>query len=438
MAIPQLAGGNGGGILGFLFQDDGSIEGSVLEGAEFAKTLHQLLGEEEATDAPGSAPLFPGLGSTADTEADSAALTAELDTLASDPGLPAHGAELPVEAGWDGDSDSHGGVQPFWGLVPFSDLMKSVQQESVAADDEALAAVSNTAADSSEGAPVPVFSKGIQYLIELARDAEQAAAQLTQASVTTPATQAAPGRNAPAGGKVLPQVFRSIPQLQNFAASASSARNAQVPAMADIPQAGASEPAFGTLLNAAFASDTANTNTQQSPAAAQALVQGLGLRAEAAPVPLAKAASESAAMPQFDSAHIAGSEAWFDDLATRVEWLRDMNVETAELQLHPAELGQLEIHIANGDEGTTVSFVTHNADARTLIEDNLPKLRELLAQQGLQLGDSQVSQQSGSERRAQDAETASAATAADANGDDAEPVRRTVYVRDPNRIDHYV
>ena len=123
--------------------------------------------------------------------------------------------------------------------------------------------------------------------------------------------------------------------------------------------------------------------------------------------------------------------------STRVEWLKDMNIEQADLKLHPAELGMLEIHVSTADDATTVSFVTHNANARELIEDSMPKLRELLASQGMQLGESQVSQHSEGRQRGQDLNSGAAA-AQDTNAEEAAPVRRTAYVADPNRIDHYV
>lgn len=87
----------------------------------------------------------------------------------------------------------------------------------------------------------------------------------------------------------------------------------------------------------------------------------------------------------------AGNPAWQADMADRVRWLSKANLSEAEIQLHPEELGKVEIKITTTDDQTTVHFFTRNAQARDLIESTLPRLREMLGNSGLQLQHGDVS-----------------------------------------------
>ncbi|MDY6982142.1 MAG: flagellar hook-length control protein FliK [Pseudomonadota bacterium] len=433
MAIQQVASGGNNGIMSFLFQDDGSAAGTELEGAEFARTLRQLLNEDEA-------PADASLSSSDEpvSPEDGTALSDDLETLADDFKLPANGAELHTDTMFDGDDEA---AQAAWSAMAFADKLAMTQAQA-SADAEAATetgdtALSNAAAHEHAASAEPAVH-GVQIL-ELAHNAEQVS--LAQ-QVGMPAPQATAGRSTPASGKFLPQSFRSTANALSQSMAAAQTRGAQPAQKTDALPIGGSESAFSAAFSNNVIADivgadarTSQGNTQTTPNFALGLQAA---RVDSALPSAAKAANEAAMTPQFDSPHVAGSDAWFDDIGARVEWLTEMNIEKAELQLHPAELGQLEIQIATGEDGTTVSFVTHNNDARALIEDNMPKLRELLAQQGLRLGDSQVSQHSDQQRDARDMHSMSANASNDTRNDDETPVRRTVYVRDPSRIDHYV
>lgn len=70
-------------------------------------------------------------------------------------------------------------------------------------------------------------------------------------------------------------------------------------------------------------------------------------------------------------------------------------IQQAEIRLDPPELGHLTVKIQiNGDQ-TQVQFHVAQSQTRDLIEQAIPRLRDMLAQEGLQLTDSQVSQGGG-------------------------------------------
>ncbi|MFG0380606.1 flagellar hook-length control protein FliK [Pseudomonas sp. zbq_18] len=90
-------------------------------------------------------------------------------------------------------------------------------------------------------------------------------------------------------------------------------------------------------------------------------------------------------------AHAGMSEGVVD----RVMWLSSQNLKSAEIQLDPAELGRLEVRIElNKDQAAQVTFVSPNAHVRDQLEGQAHRLREMLAQQGMNQVDVNVSDQS--------------------------------------------
>jgi flagellar hook-length control protein FliK len=86
---------------------------------------------------------------------------------------------------------------------------------------------------------------------------------------------------------------------------------------------------------------------------------------------------------------------WADALAHRLVMMARDGESTAQLKLVPVELGPLDIQITVKDSEATVHFGAAHQETRQALESSLPRLRELLSAQGLQLANASVSQQSG-------------------------------------------
>jgi flagellar hook-length control protein FliK len=82
---------------------------------------------------------------------------------------------------------------------------------------------------------------------------------------------------------------------------------------------------------------------------------------------------------------------WHDALASRVQWLVDHDVGEARIKLNPPELGALDVKISLHDDKTFVQLTAHNSAARDELSQSLPRLRELLSANGLELGGATVS-----------------------------------------------
>lgn len=81
------------------------------------------------------------------------------------------------------------------------------------------------------------------------------------------------------------------------------------------------------------------------------------------------------------------------EVVARVRMIQGQGGTEARLNLHPAELGRLQIAITSEGDATRVAFVVDNAQAKEALEQAMPRLREFLQQAGLQLAEGSVSQQ---------------------------------------------
>ena len=86
-----------------------------------------------------------------------------------------------------------------------------------------------------------------------------------------------------------------------------------------------------------------------------------------------------------------GRPGWADEVGQRVLWTAKSDSSRADLVLNPPQLGRIEVSIhMNGDQANA-SFMVANPVAREALQDAMPKLRELMSQAGIQLGQADVS-----------------------------------------------
>jgi flagellar hook-length control protein FliK len=83
-------------------------------------------------------------------------------------------------------------------------------------------------------------------------------------------------------------------------------------------------------------------------------------------------------------------------LHEKVNAMLTINNKEAEIRLDPPELGSMQIRIRSEAEQAQINFVVQNQQAKEALEQSMPKLKEMLAEQGIQLGESNIQQDSGS------------------------------------------
>lgn len=107
------------------------------------------------------------------------------------------------------------------------------------------------------------------------------------------------------------------------------------------------------------------------------------------------------AVPQLPVNTPAGQSAFADDVGDRVMWMLGRAESKAELVLTPPTLGKVEVSINLSGDQTTAQFVASSQAARDALEQAMPRLREILQQSGISLGQTSVGT-SGDQQAAQD------------------------------------
>ncbi|MAY43615.1 MAG: hypothetical protein CMI05_15075, partial [Oceanospirillaceae bacterium] len=101
-------------------------------------------------------------------------------------------------------------------------------------------------------------------------------------------------------------------------------------------------------------------------------------------------------MPQ----HVqVNTPAWKNALGERAIMISAQNMRVAEIKLDPPELGSLSIRVNVNQDQVSLSFTSPHAHVRDAVEQSLPRLREMFAEQGLALQDSEVADQSADQQR---------------------------------------
>lgn len=85
-----------------------------------------------------------------------------------------------------------------------------------------------------------------------------------------------------------------------------------------------------------------------------------------------------------------GHARWGEELAQKVVWMTSQQTQVAEIHLNPAHLGPVEVMLSISQDQATAQFVSQHPAVRDAIQDALPRLREMLAESGIQLGNVMV------------------------------------------------
>ena len=178
--------------------------------------------------------------------------------------------------------------------------------------------------------------------------------------------------------------------------------------------------------------NASTASAQASPAAAATSAPNAGTS-----TPLLRAGSE----------HVMQTQPWTpqfsEELSQQVRVFVNNGLQEARLQLTPADLGKVQITINMEGDHARVVFVAETAIARDLLDQSMPRLREMLQQSGIQLAQGDVNDQAESQRRegrtGGDAEALAQNGSENASGSEEQrfdPARGEV--SDSGRVDTYI
>lgn len=139
-----------------------------------------------------------------------------------------------------------------------------------------------------------------------------------------------------------------------------------------------------------------------------------------------------------------GTPAWDNQVGQKIVWMVAGGDQSAELTLNPPDLGPMQVVLNVSGDQASVTFTASQLEVRQALENALPRLREMMGESGITLGDASVNA-GRDQRQAQDGQAGSGnangarfAGADDAAGTDAaRPAARTTMLGDRGMVDTF-
>lgn len=98
--------------------------------------------------------------------------------------------------------------------------------------------------------------------------------------------------------------------------------------------------------------------------------------------------AQSAASVHIDTR--IGTPEWPTEFTQKIVWLAAEKQQVAELHVNPPELGPLHIRLVTDESQASAIFASSHSEVREAVEAALPRLREVLAESGITLGNASV------------------------------------------------
>lgn len=233
--------------------------------------------------------------------------------------------------------------------------------------------------------------------LDLAPAAALAAAAAPPQPAAAPPLAAAPGPGA--SQPIARYAAAALPDSHAATAGAIAAQQRQAGAVATSGQ-----PAAAATMPPQAA--TAMPAEARLPAAAVDAAAAPAQVHSAAPLLPAGPAGNAPALSRIDTP--VGARGWDAEVGQKVVWMVNRMESRAELSLTPPQLGKVDVSIIVNGEQTSATFVAASPAAREALEQALPRLREILAEAGISLGQASVNAESPREGRKEPAAQAAA------------------------------
>lgn len=272
-----------------------------------------------------------------------------------------------------------------------------------AATDPAADAAAASAAAAAEGAAAAAPMTDMLALVASYKQLMQGGAARTPAATDDTATAGKAVRGA--GIAADTQTLATLQGALQKSAGADTGKTAALPTAPDddAPVAkGRTAPDLGAV---------ATLKTPQADAAAATLRETVATAAvkDTAPV------TGSAFQAQLNSAEMVqaavspasdriparlGTTAWDNQVSQKVVWMVGGANQTASLTLNPPDLGPVQVVLNVNNDQATVAFSSATPEVREALENAMPRLREMMSDAGVMLGEASVSANMPDQRQA--------------------------------------
>jgi flagellar hook-length control protein FliK len=267
--------------------------------------------------------------------------------------------------------------------IDLSTLLPFLVSQQAGAGDIAESSVSAEKSDADQN---PLL--GLQASTE--QESTQDLASLPAASVTTLSAAAQPA----ATGDALPTALATAMKMDSRKQDTGTKEEAFA---ADLPaKSGETGRTSGKIApDAAISADaTLKSGEKNTPEAPANDFHALLERATTMTSAATQQANTSSSAPSLRVDTPMGQAGWRDEVGQKLTWMVGNNRQQADLVLNPPQLGRVEVSLTmNGDQATAI-FTSSNPAVREALENSLHRLREVLADAGVSLGQTQVGSES--------------------------------------------
>jgi flagellar hook-length control protein FliK len=161
------------------------------------------------------------------------------------------------------------------------------------------------------------------------------------------------------------------------------------------PAAGDAAASAPAELHAAFGKAMSEAGQQAAQALTQAQAEApvapAALTALQAAVQAAQALTQAPAGPVEKLTPPVGTPAWDQALGQKIVWMAQGGEQTATLTMNPPDLGPMQVVLSVSNNQATVDFMSAQPEVRQALENALPRLREMMGETGVTLGQANVS-----------------------------------------------
>ena len=379
-AAAKLASGTGGGTTASGFADAlraASLQHEATDTQTTAQTTADVVTDAAALAGlvmPWIVPLVPAIAAGAD------ALAVAADAIAD--------AATEAAAGAGGAN----GRLADPGLSPAQEaavaLVRNAGPKALGAALAALDAAASDAAAVADAVPAPAPAAATAIAPDaLVANLQVAAAALPTATSAPTVLATATGRSAEltatsTGVPGIPATDAAEPEpgtIDERAGSATPRAGATPAAVPAATEARSSTGSTAAAAGVAAAADLEGRKTEAAVASSPAAVTA----------PMAPAAREMATLVQAVDTQVA-APGWHEAVAQRLADFVAVRASDAEIRLNPANLGPIGVEISYKGNEASVLITAAQPATRDALEQALPHLRELLAQQGIALGQANV------------------------------------------------
>ena len=180
-----------------------------------------------------------------------------------------------------------------------------------------------------------------------------------------------------------------IPAASAGAGAVNSAQARSTP-----PVEAKKDTAFSNMMETITSATTAKLSDNDEKGAALAAAPQASANAQAAMQAAIASPAAASVMPAQATINTPVShEKWGDEFNQKITWLTSQKEQTAELHLNPPQLGPMDVVLKVSGDQATALFTSPHAAVREAVEQALPRLREMLADSGIMLGNATVSDQ---------------------------------------------